>query len=83
MRAAIQPGRDRPPGDRGDAPRPGRGADRAARPPDAAAHDALMLAAQQGCTTLLQIELGRQAQLSVGFRDDYNVTRWVHAIPLH
>lgn len=50
---------------------------------DAAAHDALMLAAQQGCTTLLQIELGRQAQLSVGFRDDYNVTRWVHAIPLH
>lgn len=43
---------------------------------------ALETATRQGCQTLLQVQLGPEAQLSIGYRDDYGTTRWVHAIPL-
>lgn len=42
----------------------------------------LETATRNGCKTLLQIELGPDSQLSIGYRDDYGTTRWVHAIPL-
>lgn len=49
---------------------------------DPASYAALEQAVRNGCATLLQIEIGETPQLSVGFRDDYGVTRWVHAISL-
>ena len=49
---------------------------------DAAAFAALELALRQGCVTLLQLELSESPQVSLGFRDDYGLTRWVHAKPL-
>lgn len=52
------------------------------RKSDPTTFEALETANRQGCKTLLQIELGPEAQLSLGFRDDYGKTRWVHAIPL-
>lgn len=52
------------------------------RKTDRPSYDALILASQQGCSTLMQIEISREPQLSLGFRDDYGVTKWVHAMPL-
>lgn len=52
------------------------------RKTDPMAYDALEIASRQGCKTLLQIELGPEPQVSLGFRDDYGVTRWVHALRL-
>ena len=49
---------------------------------DLAAYDAMETAIRQGCQLLMQIEFGPAAQASIGWRDDYNVTRWVHATPL-
>jgi hypothetical protein len=49
---------------------------------DPITYAALELATRQGCRTLLQVELGPEAQVSIGYRDDYGVTKWVHAIPL-
>lgn len=44
--------------------------------------EALEMATRQGCQTLLQIQYGPDAQASLGYRDDYGTTRWVHAISL-
>lgn len=52
------------------------------RATDPESYAALEVASRQGCATLLQIDLGETPQLSVGFRDDYGTTRWVHAMPL-
>lgn len=49
---------------------------------DPETYAAMELATRQGCQTLLQIEFGPSAQVSLGWRDDYGVTRWVHATPL-
>lgn len=52
------------------------------RASDPATFRALEEATRQGCRTVLQVDLGPGAQVSLGFRNDYGVTRWVHAIPL-
>lgn len=49
---------------------------------DPGTYAALDEATRHGCRTLLQIELGPDSQLSLGYRDDYGTTRWVHAITL-
>ena len=49
---------------------------------DPQTYAALELATRQGCQTLRQVALGPESQLSLGYRDDYGTTRWVHAIPL-
>jgi hypothetical protein len=52
------------------------------RKSDPLTYAALELASRNGCTALLQVELGPSSQVSLGWRDDYGTTRWVHAIPL-
>ena len=49
---------------------------------DPQGYAALEVATRQGCATLMQIEIGENPQVSLGFRDDYGKTRWVHAISL-
>ena len=50
------------------------------RATDKTTHDALVLATRQGCKTLVQIEYGPEPSISVGYRDNHGMTRWVHAI---
>lgn len=49
---------------------------------DPTTYDALEIATRQGCTTLVQLAYGPEGNISLGYRDDYGKTRWVHAIPL-
>lgn len=49
---------------------------------DPTTYAALELATRQGCATLLQIQLGPDASIALGTRDDYATVRWLHSCPL-
>lgn len=49
---------------------------------DPTTYAALEQATRSGCATLVQIQFGPDASISLGMKDDYGTTRWVHATPL-
>ena len=49
---------------------------------DPTTYAATEVAMQQGARAEVQITFGPEASIALGFRDDYERTRWVHSCPL-
>lgn len=49
---------------------------------DAASYRAVEQALEQGARAEIQITFGAAPTIALGFRDDYERTRWVHSKPL-
>lgn len=52
------------------------------RATDPVTYNALSLAISQGARAEVQIKFGPEASISLGFRDDYERSRWLHTCPL-
>ncbi|MGV8959354.1 MAG: hypothetical protein ACOH1V_03085 [Stenotrophomonas sp.] len=52
------------------------------RATDQATYQSIEQAIRQGSRLELQITFGAEPSIALGFRDDYERTRWVHSTPL-